>query len=93
MKTDEEKLRHLRKMVDEGTPCFDKAILKDRGWTPAMIRDLLADIEIKFSATCGMVTFKYYYEKSKVEAVEQTQEFIDRKRKNEERQRSQKARS
>ena len=64
---------------------YTKNALKARGWTDAMIRDLLADVEIKDGLTCSAGTpgfnFKYYYEDKKVEAIEKTKAFKERKRK------------
>jgi hypothetical protein len=64
---------------------YNKSKLKARGWTDAMIRDLLADVELKRAPSCaaGMsgFNFQYYYEDKKVEAIEKTKAFRERKRK------------
>jgi len=62
---------------------YSKSGLKARGWTDAMIRDLLADIEIKYGPSCAAghpgFNFQYRYEDAKVEAIEKTKAFKERK--------------
>ncbi len=64
---------------------YNKNGLKARGWRDAMIRDLLADIEIKGGRIFkdwgrqGLQT-EYHYEAAKVEAIEKTKAFKERKK-------------
>ena len=71
--------------MEEKKLYYNKSGLKARGWTDAMIRDLLGDIEIKQGLTCSAgqqhFNYQYYYLDTAVEAIEKTKAFKDRKRK------------
>lgn len=58
---------------------YSKSAVKARGWTEAMIRDLLGQADIYREPCCGFMTYQYWYLDSRVEAIEKTSAFQERK--------------
>ncbi len=59
---------------------YTKNGLKTNGWTEAMIKDLLGEADLYYPQQCGRMRPRYYYLASKVEAIEKTKAFEERKR-------------
>ena len=56
-----------------------KTTLKRKGWTEAMIRDFLGEADIRFPV-CGFLSRRYFYLASRVEGIEKTKAFKERRR-------------
>lgn len=54
---------------------YTKSRLKERGWTDAKIKDLLGEADIHQRRQFGRMIPRYYYEVTKIEAIEKTKEF------------------
>jgi hypothetical protein len=54
---------------------YNKASLKERGWTESMIRDFLGDADITDEPSCGFMSHRYFWLSTRVEEVEKTAEF------------------
>jgi hypothetical protein len=63
---------------------YSKKELKERGWTDALIRDLLSEVELREDPTrVGRAPLRplYFYEDSKVHEIEKTDAFKKREQK------------
>jgi hypothetical protein len=72
---------------------YTKNALKWRGWTDAMIRDWLGQADLWREPSCGFMTYQYFYLDSRVEAIEKTKAFKERKQTNAERKERRRAKA
>ncbi len=65
---------------------YTKNALKTSGWTEGMIRDLLGEADLIYAPSCAVFsgfkefTKRYFYEASRVDDIEKTEAFKERRR-------------
>ncbi len=76
------------KSADEDKLYYSKNTLKWRGWTEGMIKDFLGEADITYAPSCAVFvdpryfTMRYLYLVSRVEAIEKTKAFEERRQAN-----------
>jgi len=75
------------KIAEEDKLYYSKNALKWRGWTEGMIRDWLGEPDITYApscaaGTCREFTLRYFYLDSRVEDIEKSKAFEERRQAN-----------